>query len=59
MAHATIAILKLGPEGLFWNLMIDFCWLFPLAFHEVIFCIPGIALNASCFPLENPVAYPL
>ena len=31
MAHATIAVSNLVPERQSWN---DFCWLFPLAFHE-------------------------
>jgi len=46
MAHATIGVWNLGPEGLFW---INLCWLFPLAFHESISCIPGIVLVFSLF----------
>jgi len=56
MAHATIAVLNLGPGD---YPEIDFCWLFPLAFHESISCIPGIAMVASFFSLERTVAHPL
>jgi len=38
---------------------IDFCWLFPLAFHESISCIPGIALVVSKFSIDRTVAHPL
>jgi len=49
--------LKLGPEGLSWNWF--FCCLFPLAFHESIFCILGIALVAPSLSIERTVVHPL
>jgi len=56
MAHATIAVLNLGPEGLSWN---QFLLVVSARFSRIHFLHSGHRAGCVIFPLERIAAHPL